>query len=410
MMSRIDSVHFIENTITNDGQFSVGFAKVNLTPPFKTATAGYGNRKGQPFTFVRDSIYVRTVVLTAGSEKVAVVSADLLIMPPSVVQKLEPMLNTIGFSLENTFLSATHTHNSIGNWGFGITRFLYGAYEDDVVNHIADCIVKSIAIAENNKRLSKIFTKTVPIPDAVKNRLIEGGQEDSLFRAIEIHRDDSSKLVVMNYTAHATCLYSRDLKLSRDYPGELVDRFEERGFDFAMFMAGAVGSHKCSVPEFGEACIGWMADHVLDKYQSNSSDLKDVRSSTLRMRRIPLLLPDPQVKISEGWKIRSWAFEAAVGESSAYITSLQIGDLLLLGAPCDYSGEFSSQLDETAHEAGVTVFVSSFNGGYIGYITPAKYYDVNHFETRFMNWYPPGTGEYLTLCFEKLISKAGNSY
>jgi hypothetical protein len=52
--------------------------------------------------------------------------------------------------------------------------------------------------------------------------------------------------------------------------------------------------------------------------------------------------------------------------------------------------------------------VTSFNGGYIGYITPVKYYDVDHYETRTMNWYGPGTGEYIVTCQQKMMDAVGH--
>jgi hypothetical protein len=57
-------------------------------------------------------------------------------------------------------------------------------------------------------------------------------------------------------------------------------------------------------------------------------------------------------------------------------------------------------------EKGLDVMVTSFNGGYIGYVTPDKYYDVDHYETRLMNWYGPGSGSYMTESLEKLLNIA----
>jgi hypothetical protein len=76
---------------------------------------------------------------------------------------------------------------------------------------------------------------------------------------------------------------------------------------------------------------------------------------------------------------------------------------VLLGTPCDYSGEFDAELDVFAAQHGLQTMVTSFNGGYIGYVTPAQYYDVDHYETQLMNWYAPGTGEYMQECLKKMI-------
>ncbi|MFZ6011594.1 MAG: hypothetical protein ACOYXT_14720, partial [Bacteroidota bacterium] len=126
--------------------------------------------------------------------------------------------------------------------------------------------------------------------------------------------------------------------------------------------------------------------------------------STLFMLRMPLPLSDPQLKIEKDWKVRPWFFRTAMGEYPVYLTALRIGDVVLAGTPCDFSGEFSYQLNAVASwRPGSQLMVTSFNGGYIGYVTPLERYDRNHYETRLMNWYAPGTGEYIEECLYKLI-------
>lgn len=388
--------------------FSVGYAKENITPSEPISLAGYGNRKGKHYTAVHDSIYVRTLVIDNGAREVAIVSADLLIVPPTVVKVLKERLPQIGFSLDNVYLGAIHSHNSIGNWAEGVAEFIYGPYEDSIVQFIADKIILSIRHAADEKKSASIKYGSFPVANTVVNRLGKGGPVDSLMRVLEVRRADSTKLLFMSYTAHATCLYSRDLELSRDYPGVLVDEMEKSGYDFAMFMAGAVGSHGCNPPEFGWTCTTWMAEQAHQKFEQHKHALKPLQDSTLTMIKVPLLLPPSQAKISEDWRIRSWLFKAAFHEYSVQLTALRIGDVLMLGTPCDYSGEFDAELDSRASQYHLYPMVTSFNGGYIGYVTPARYYDQDHYETRLMNWYGVGTGEYMTACLEKLIERAAD--
>ena len=401
MMSRLDSVD-VEFQNMNGG-FSVGFAKSNITPAEPVATAGYGKRKGRPYKMVHDSIYVRAMVIDNGRQRVAIVAADLLIMPPTVTAVLDEKLNAIGFSLDNTYLSATHSHNSIGHWGEGATRLIYGAYEGEVVDLIANGIVSSIQKATQNQLPSTLKTGAIAIPQAVENRLMDGGEEDPYFRIIEVLRRDSSKLVLTSYAAHATCLSQGTIELSRDYPGMLVDELESGGYEFAMFLAGAVGSHRGSAPMNDWDCMAWMADQISGLFFEQRHILKEMADSVLVMKRVPLELGDPQVKISRDFKLRPWLFRAAFGEYDAFLTVLRIGDVVLLGAPCDFSGEFNDSLDSLATRMGHQAMVTSFNGGYIGYATPGRYYDIDHYETRLMNWYAPGTGDYMKECFEKLM-------
>jgi neutral ceramidase len=401
-MQIIDSLR--TNKIEKPGKgFFVGYAKVNITPDHKTATAGYGNRKGEMFTSVHDSIYVRTIVIDNGEKKVAIVTADLLIIPPLVTERLQKKLPPIGFSLDNTFVGATHSHNSVGNWAKGATQFLYGDYDDAIVELISNKIAESIVIALKGTLAAKLKTKFLSAPDEVNNRLVDGGPEDPTLRSLEFHRSDSSKLVLVSYTAHATCLYSKNLELSRDYPGALVDALESKGYQFAMFMAGAVGSHKCNAPKMGWDCVSLLGNNLAEKYVSATTSKAQQNDSSLAMMRVPLPLSDPQVKITPNIKVRSWLFRKAFGEFPVYLTALRVGDVVLLGTPCDFSGEFNPAIDSLAQTLKLKTFVTSFNGGYTGYLTPAKYYDVNHYETQLMNWYAPGTGEYVEHCLEQLL-------
>ena len=405
MNDRLDSLKKVKS-ITKGSTFLIGYSKVNLTPDHRISLAGYGNRKGALYSAVHDSIFVRTMVVSNKHTRVAIVSADLLIIPPTVTAILEKELPSIGFSLNNTYLNAVHSHNSIGNWGKGAVGFMYGSYQDSIVHFIADKIKESILLASKNALPATIKTASIPVKGPVRNRITDDGGVDSLLHVVEVHREDSSKLIVMSYTAHATCLYSRDWELSRDYPGVLVDTLEKQGYTFAMFMAGAVGSH--GPTQSGWAGTEWMSHAIVSKFEKQKSTLKSLRDSSLVMYRIPLELGKAQVKISEDWKVRPWLFRAAFGYSPNYLTVLRIGELVLIGTPCDYSGELTPELYAAAQKKNLQVMVTSFNGGYIGYITPLKYYDVDHYETRLMNWYGPGSGEYMQECLLGLLDVVSN--
>lgn len=403
MMNRLDSLEHMKIPAASE-DFSAGFAMESITPSYPVALAGYGNRRGRKFTEILDSIYVRAIVVDNGTRKVALVSADLLIIPPTVTVLLEQKLASTGFTLENTYLGATHTHNSIGNWGEGVTSLVYGSYSDSVVNFLADRIVAVIRKAAANPVRSKIKSGAIPVPSAVRNRLAKKeGTVDSLLHVVEIEREDEAKLVLVTYNAHATCLMSKDLALSGDYPGELVKNLEKNGYTFAMFMAGAVGSHGCSPPEYGRACIPWMGDEILQRFMEARHQLAPVADSALMMVRVPLETGEPQVKISADWRVRPWLFNAAVGEYQAYLTGLRMGNIVMLGTPADYSGELTAPLRRKGSEQNLHVIVTSFNGQYIGYITVDKYYDRSHYETRLMNWYGPGNGRYFTECLSEMV-------
>lgn len=406
MQERVDSLSVPAAT---EHSFTVGYGRQNITPGYLTATAGYGNRLGKKVTAVHDSIFVRCLVIDNGARKVAIVTADMLLMPPEVARLLEQELPSIGFTADNTYFGATHSHNSIGNWSHGAMTVMYGDYDDALVHLIKDKILLAIRAADDSKLKASVSATHIPVTDAVRNRINRSNPVDSLLRVIRFVREDSSKLLLLNFTAHATCLSDDNIVLSGDYPGRLTQALEQEGYTFAMFMAGAVGSHAGKTKEREWPCVEEMSMKLSTALEGGSNKFQDVSDTTLWMGRVKLELTEAQFKVSKNWRLRPNAFNGLLGDYPEYLTALRIGDLLMLGTPCDFSGEFYPELDSLAAAKGLKVMITSFNGGYIGYVTPEKYYDVNHYETQLMNWYGPGTGEYLMECMEMLIEHASHN-
>ncbi|HEX7017196.1 MAG TPA: neutral/alkaline non-lysosomal ceramidase N-terminal domain-containing protein [Cyclobacteriaceae bacterium] len=383
--------------------FNAGYARVNITPSHPTSMAGSGLRRLR-YEGVRDSIYVRAVVIGNNTKKVAIVSLDMLLVPPEVTEGLTEALKGTEFSLDNTYLSATHTHSSIGNWGKRLSGYLYtGPYDQELVDGLIAHIAESIKKADQSRLPARLLTGQIPTSGMLYNRLArEAGTLDSMLRVVEIRRP-SDTLLIASFTGHATCDASGSLYLSRDYPGVFTDILERHGYAFAMFMAGAVGSHGCKSTSRGMEAVNTVGTKLADTFLASRGVLEPVSDSSLVMTRTPLELGEPQFKVSKGWRIRPWLFREAFGTYQPDLAALMIGNLVLLGTPCDFSGELMPQIDSAAAAHGMKAMVTSFNGNYIGYITADEWYDVDHYETRLMNWYGPGNGAYLTECLVSMV-------
>jgi hypothetical protein len=152
-----------------------------------------------------------------------------------------------------------------------------------------------------------------------------------------------------------------------------------------------------------------MATELASAVRTSGSLLLPVAQSSLNFYRARLSLNDPHPKVTGNLTLRSWVFRSAFGEYPVFLTALEVGNVIMLGTPCDYSGEFNARIDQHAATLNLHPMVTSFNGGYIGYVTPDKYFEENHYETRLMNWYGYGTGAYVTDCLEALITHAGQN-
>jgi neutral ceramidase len=401
MLDRIDSLTGVSPP-TDTGKLAVGFGKASITPSYPTATAGYVKRKGKPFSGIRDSVCVRTIALQQAGRLYFVISLDMLIVPPLLYEQLASNLPLSGYSINQVFLGATHTHNSIGQWDDSMVGEIYaGDYHTALMDFLVQQIVQSIKMAKADLKPAAIHYGAIAVREAVTNRLIRNGPVDSLLHVVEVNREDGTKGILTSFTAHATCLSSADLRLSRDYPGELVDLLESNGYSFAMFMAGAVGSHAPIREKDGDTKIKKMGDLLFAAVHRAS--LKPAGEQWIQLVWVPLSLGMQQVKVLPGWRVRSWLSERVMGEHKAYLSMLKIGNLVMLGTPCDFSGMLTLPVYQQAEKQELHAFITSFNGGYIGYITPDSYYNLDKYETQTMNWYGPGNGSYLQDCLKRML-------
>lgn len=387
--------------------YKVGWAKVNITPTAPTPMAGYGNRRGRLYTSIHDSVYVRAMVIDNGFTQAAIVTGDLLLIPPTVTKILQTKLTKKEIPFDNVFFGATHTHNSVGGWGTGISGlFFSGKYDPKVEEKIADAIFHAIVKAKAQMEPAKLTYMESKDTLDIKNRLVgDEGSVDPEIRSIGFVTESGKKAILSTYGAHSTVMQSKNMALSRDYPGVLVDSLEKGRYNFAMYMAGAVGSMapiEQGVDDFDE-----MKNQAfgVQKALLASDTVAQSGQAVLQSLTLPLPLREPSPRLTMDLVLRPWAFKKAFGEYPVFVKALRIGNIMMVGMPCDFSGELVAGLDAYAKTQGLDLIVTSFNGGYIGYITHDKYFDRNLYETKTMSWYGPYNGAYLQEVIRDIIDK-----
>lgn len=385
-----------------------GWSKESITANAEIYIAGYGLRD-IPASAVHDSIYVRTVVLDNGQQKVAMITMDLLIAPPLVVAQVIPVLGKLGYSRENIYFSATHTHSSAGGWAGGPGgRAMAGPKNEQMIKTIADAIVRSVQKAEGTASACQIGFQKINAGDYVSNRLFgETAVKDPWLRIMKIEKATQESALVLTYAAHPTDIPKDDNRISADYPGMLVTNLEKSGLcNFAAFFAGAVGSMRPT--DNGEDSYKkaeLIASNLANLVKVGSSSLKTDTTSLIRSTYLPLALRDPQLRLSKYIRIRPWVFNWLIGKQEIGMNALRIGDMVWIGTPCDYSGMLYSQSDSAAQYMGKNLIITSFNGGYVGYITPDEYYNEQKAETQEMNWFGPYNGRYFREVIDGLVVK-----
>jgi len=388
----------------NDSTLEVGYNRQNLMFPEALHMAGYGFRG--KFENIHDSLKINTLYLKNNSTQAIVISLDLLIFPPEVVKKLELLLPKIDLSINQVFFSATHTHTGTGGWAKPPLGWLFGGYDDRVTNFIATQIIKSIQQARQNCTSIQVGFQKIKAPNYLHNRLTKRGQVDDFLRVIEFKKDNGNSILWTTYAAHLTCIGSKYKSISRDYAGVLVDELEKNpNVEFALFSAGAVGSHAPKTPQkvrdFEKITVlgKGLAQKIKPKQFNFSNDKK------LIIKNINIEVGQISPRISENWQVRSSIFKRFVDPQSLHISFLQIGNVILLGIPADFSGELVAQIEKVTLQKKINLLITCFNGGYVGYILPQERLQHSRDETREMNWLNDYTGAYFVEISQRIISK-----
>lgn len=409
-----DVINSIKINEHHEDTLDVGWARTSIVPVDAIPMAGYGKRRGKSYTSIRDSVFAKAIVVKSTKTKAAIVSLDMLIVPPLVYKSVLEKLAENGYTDQNLFFTATHSHSSIGGWQPGIVGGLFsGDFDPEVVEFIANQIVIAIQLASESAMKSKIGYSAIEASGLVTNRLVgdQIGKIDPWLRMIRFEKESGETALFCSYAAHATCLGSASLALSGDYPTMLTKVLEANStVDFAMFGAGAVGSMKPLIPDMSpENKIDYLAKNLSEQILLVQSLLPMEYITSLAYGSIPVPIREPHFRIANNIRVRPWLFNMIFGEVAPLITGLKIGNILLIGTPSDFSGELVEPIDRHFKSSETYLMIQSFNGDYLGYITDDQWYDLNKYETRTMNWFGPYNGAYFSeiiVAFgDKLVGK-----
>lgn len=404
MDQRLDSLE--QNLViqSDSSQLQVAWAEVNITPNELLPLAGYGARDPKLMEGILDSSYVRTIVFQLGERKAAIVTADLLIIHPELRNAVFQSLPE-GWSPDEVYFTATHTHSGQGGWAPGVVGELFaGSFHQDELDFLSQNISYSIEVAYGKLKPGIVQFGELSLDNLVRNRLVKDkGIVDPWLKVARIQQDTLIGQLI-SFSAHATCYGAANHRLTSDYPARLVASLNNT-FDFTAFAAGAVGSMAVNVSgETPKEVANALAAELTEQTQLLSLiGMSQQPPQTLASFRLRLPLRDPYVKLTNRLALRPYLFENAFGNYSNDINVMVLGQAIFVGLPCDFSGELAVPLYEEARALGYQLFITSFNGGYAGYVIKDEWYDLNKYEARTMSWYGPDTGSYLSEIVSRLI-------
>ena len=402
MMNRLDT---LKSSNTPPSKTKVGWSTFNIIPDYSMPMAGYTPK--DKYESIHDSVYGRVLAINNGNSSNFIVSLDLMLFPPVIKEKVNDELQRLG---KNYFVyfSATHTHSSLGGWDSSLLgRLALGTYHAEWVDKTVQDILIHIEKASTSSIQSSIHYWETDASEFVENRLdAANGKLDGKLRGLKFIRDDSSRAILVTYSAHPTNVELLSRIISGDDPTAVIHHLKKNGLDFGIFMAGMVGSHRLKGIAGNEFERIENAGLLLSEKVLAATALKLADSISISSAHIPIEFGPSQLRITNDLKARDWVFRVLINPLQGELTYLRIGQIVFIGTPCDYSGELFAQdeIESIADAHGLKVIITSFNGNYTGYVTADQHYaEGNEEEVMALNWVGPFFGEYYSAMIKRIL-------
>jgi neutral ceramidase len=229
------------------GTLKAGMAKVVITPPVGTKLAGYAGRT-EPSTEILDNLYAKALVLDDGNERLALVVCDLIWYGIDLVNETRDIIQKqSGVKPDNIMITCTHTHCGPN------LRSADKSYVEGLKFHIAGAVASAVntmreaRIGVNKGECYTSSNRRNPNSPSGPYNLYKypEGTMDPTVMTLRVEDTSGNMIGIMtNYAGHPVGWGSRELGISRDYPGFALEVLEKvLGDDIvAMFMQGCCGN------------------------------------------------------------------------------------------------------------------------------------------------------------------------
>ncbi len=378
-------------------RLKAGAAKVDITPDLskiRIQLGGYSARLNMPPAGVHDPIYARALVLDNGNQQVALVALDLLLVPESLTRAVRTALN---LRPEQLFLSATHTHCAPDAMGLNERmRFPLpgvGTFLPEFLQFMTARVVQAVQQARKALRDAQLATASSELPNLNRNRRGRRLVDPTMSLLKVSDRCGRPIAVLTIYAAHPTIYPHTMMEVSAEFPGVLQNRLERQlGHGVvALYMNGAQGDVSPVADEGRDAHerVQRYGNQLWTYAQRLYEQARPV-PPMIQARQVQVALPEaqphPEFQESTGreYKIPEALLKQITKQlmpPAAPISTVAIGDLLLVGFPGEPISSLGLQAREMGQEAGYRrVAPVALVNDWIGYILTKHEYHKGGYE------------------------------
>jgi len=218
---------------------AAGFAKEPITPKGPVFLGGFGPMRIS--TGAHDDIFVRSLVLLQGKEKLALVSVDVVGLQRTDVQAMKARVK--GFRPEQIIIASTHTHSgpdTLGLWG--VPPFISGRRQK-YIDRIGEAVARTVEQAEREAVEATAYTAAGRLKEGVMVNLNQGEPVDNAFGVMQFKdRGGKTLATLMNVNGHPEAMWDDNHKITADYPGRVCELAEEAYGGGAIFFSADLGA------------------------------------------------------------------------------------------------------------------------------------------------------------------------
>jgi neutral ceramidase len=386
------------NTLAR-GELSAGFGRAKLTPTIPLPLAGFGNRHGKLATGVHDDIFVKAVAVRVADRVGIMFGCDALIVPREIADQSAARIATeLKLKRDQLYFSATHTHCSLGGWGEGrVGEAFAGKFDPRSREIFVGAIVAAAVEAIKDLKPGEFGHGSFVAREFIRNRLVgDLGKVDPEFSYAIFKQTNGRTGIIGSFSAHATVLGGSVMEYSADYPGQWQRAMEEATGGVAVFLASGVGSQGPVGGESGFVGTERMGQGLAAMLLKQLPQTRLTNSISFGMLSVDVAMPELNERISDNVRLRPWVAKQLLPPThDSFVQAFRLDDSIWISTPCDYSGELALGIKDTLHARGFAGVITSFNGDYIGYVIPSRYYHLSGYEPRIMSFYGPYVPDYL---------------
>ena len=246
-------------------KMSYSSADISTTEDEHTMLAGFAARS-KLHDGIHQHLYTHCLVLGDGTQKVCIISNDLMEISPALADTMRAMIaEKSGLAVDNILMHNIHTHSAPRSGGWcNVPGGPNRAWKDRMVETVVDNAVKNIA-AEGKPFKLEIGKGSTSING---NRCEKGGPVDHDVYVARFLQKGKPVVSIVNLACHPVCMGAGSLLLSSDYPGICGKYLSEAWGGEVFQLTGAAGNMDPALGpkmvEYAEECGKSLADSLVD--------------------------------------------------------------------------------------------------------------------------------------------------